>query len=197
MWWLILLFLAIDVNYLVRFVYTMLSLYASRWISKTTNPKLTDPIVTYGLCTTQDIDIFLDHMNNVRFLRELDFARYTWFGRTRLWSKIRARGAATVQGATMIRYRRMIGLFRPFRVETRLVWWDQRSVFLEHRFVTLGDGFVRAVAISRQVATSGGFNLGELIEEQYGECRVRPERPEEIGHWLEGMEVSSRELRKE
>uniref|UniRef100_A0A1Q3FNZ1 Protein THEM6 n=1 Tax=Culex tarsalis TaxID=7177 RepID=A0A1Q3FNZ1_CULTA len=192
MWWIIavLALLAFDVNYFVRFITTMLSVHI--FLPK---KKLTETVTSYGICTTQDIDVFLDHMNNVRFLRELDFARYDWFGRTRFWSILRSRGGATVQGATTIRYRRMIGLFRPFRVETRLVWWDERSLFLEHRFVTLTDGFVRAVAISRQVAT-GGFSLGELIG-QFDECREKPERPAEIGHWLDAIEVSSRTLRKE
>lgn len=194
MYWIIavLVLLAFDVNYYVRFICTQLSLNISNLVHK---KQLTDTVTSYGICTTPDIDIFLDHMNNVRFLRELDFARYHWFGRTNFWSKLRSRGASSVQGATSIRYRRMIGLFRPFRVETRLVWWDERSLYLEHRFVTLTDGFVRAVAISRQVAP-GRFNMGELIE-QFDECRVKPERPEEIGHWLEAIEVSSLKLRKE
>jgi hypothetical protein len=35
---------------------------------------LTDEVVMYSICATTDIDYFC-HMNNGRYLRELDFAR--------------------------------------------------------------------------------------------------------------------------
>jgi hypothetical protein len=35
---------------------------------------LTDEVVVYSICSTSDIDYFC-HMNNARYLRELDFAR--------------------------------------------------------------------------------------------------------------------------
>lgn len=35
-----------------------------------------------GLCTTQDVDIFIRHMNNARYVRELDFARFHFYALT-------------------------------------------------------------------------------------------------------------------
>lgn len=53
-----------------------------------------------GLCTTQDVDIFIRHMNNARYVRELDFARFHYYGLTGIYGKVKARGGGAVQGAS-------------------------------------------------------------------------------------------------
>ncbi|XP_055587775.1 protein THEM6-like [Uranotaenia lowii] len=192
MWWILiaLLYIAFDINYFIRVTFTLvLDVFSAR------NLKLLDTSVSYGICTTQDIDLFLNHMNNARFLRELDFARYHWYGRTRFWDALKVGGATMVQGAATIRYRKMMPIWRPFRVETRLIWWDERSLFLEQRFVSLGDGFVRAVAICRQPIV--GANLGDVMAD-FEQNKHKPEPPPvEIRHWLDAIEESSLKLRIE
>ncbi|XP_055526294.1 protein THEM6-like [Wyeomyia smithii] len=190
MWWIVvLLYVAFDLNYFIRTLCTIGSIALSR-----RNLKLTETITTYGICTTQDIDIFLNHMNNVRFLRELDFARYQWYGRCRFWTNFNAAGGSVMQGATMIRYRKMISLLQPFRVETRLVWWDEKSLYFEHKFITLLDGFIRAIAFSKQVAAK--VNLNDFMG-RFEECLNKPPQPDEIRHWLAANEVSSLQIRKD
>lgn len=73
-----------------------------------------------GICTTQDVDIFIRHMNNARYLRELDFARFHFYGLTGLYEKVRAAGGGAVQGASSIRYRRAIPIFNRYKVETKV-----------------------------------------------------------------------------
>ena len=58
-------------------------------------------------------------------------------------------GVAVLQHAAIVRYRRPLNLFTPFRLNTKLVWFDARSLYFEHRFITLHDGFVRAVALAK------------------------------------------------
>lgn len=139
--------------------------------------------------------MFLTHMNNARFLRELDFTRFHWYGRTAFWSAIKALGGSAVQSSAMIRYRKMMPLFRPFRVETRLVWWDEKNLYFEHKFVALFDDFVRAVAVSKQNVTGAAVQLTNIMD-KFEECRIKPEQPEEIWLWLQANDVSSKKLRK-
>lgn len=89
-------------------------------------------------------------MNNARYLRELDFARVDFYERTHLYRTIVAHGGAVVQGASTIRYRRFIRPFRTYRITSRIVYWDEQSIFMEHRFVSPRDGFVHCVALCRQ-----------------------------------------------
>ncbi|KAL7743896.1 hypothetical protein ACLKA6_003123 [Drosophila palustris] len=156
--------------------------------------KVTDTTTIYGLCTSQDVDIFLRHMNNARYLRELDFARFHFYSLTNLYELVRQRGGGAVQGASSVRYRRTIPIFHPYKIETKLVWWDDKAIYLEQQFVTLADGFVRAVAMSKQCLTN--CNVNDLLK-TYPEAAQRPEMPAELKLWLEAIEISSQKLRKD
>ncbi|KAJ1528419.1 hypothetical protein ONE63_006833 [Megalurothrips usitatus] len=109
-----------------------------------------DTLSVRGICLTSDIDVLLYHMNNARYLREVDFARIDFYQRTGLLGHISAKGGGVVQGAATIRYRRFIRPFTIFRIDTRVIYWDSTSLFMEHRFVTPKDNFVRAIAVCRQ-----------------------------------------------
>lgn len=73
-----------------------------------------------GICTTQDVDLLFKHMNNARYLRELDFARFHYYDRSGIYSVIVKRGCGAVQGASSTRYRRAIPIFTPFKVVTKV-----------------------------------------------------------------------------
>jgi acyl-CoA thioesterase FadM len=89
-------------------------------------------------------------MNNARYLRELDFARVDFYERTLLYKTIVSKGGAVVQGATTIRYRRFIKPFTRFQITSRIVYWDDQSIFMEHRFIGPTDGFIHCIALCRQ-----------------------------------------------
>lgn len=73
-----------------------------------------------GVCTTQDVDLFFKHMNNARYLRELDFARFHYYDRSGIYSAIVEKGGGAVQGASLIRYRRAIPIFTLYKVTTKV-----------------------------------------------------------------------------
>lgn len=71
-------------------------------------------------CFLNDIDTLLFHMNNARYLRELDFARAEFYERTGLYASIKQAGGAVVQGASTIRYRRYIKPYATFVITSRV-----------------------------------------------------------------------------
>lgn len=150
-------------------------------------------------CTTTDVDYLLSHMNNARYLRELDFARTDFFQRTGLWSEIRGRGGQVYVSASSVRYRRFIRLFAAFRVQTRIVYWDEATLFIEHRFVTPDDGFVRAIIYAQLKVMQCDLQkvMDELLSRWADKVKVppKPECPEEIRLWTESSRVSSLKLR--
>lgn len=73
-----------------------------------------------GVCLTTDIDTFLNHMNNARFLREIDFARVDFYERTGLYTRVKSKGGSLAVTATSIRYRRFIKLFQRFRITSKV-----------------------------------------------------------------------------
>ncbi|XP_023158785.1 protein THEM6 isoform X2 [Ceratitis capitata] len=118
-----------------------------------------------GICLTNDIDWLLYHMNNARYLRELDFARADFYERTDLYRTIKAKGGSVVQGAATIRYRRFIRPYHRFQIQSRIIYWDDQSVYMEHRFLRPSDQFIHAIAICRQriVDCSGEEVMNELL----------------------------------
>lgn len=59
-------------------------------------------------------------MNNARYVRELDFARFHFYALTGLYEKIKQSGGGAVQGASSVRYRRSIPIFNPYKVTTKV-----------------------------------------------------------------------------
>ncbi|XP_055608296.1 protein THEM6 [Uranotaenia lowii] len=134
-----------ELHYFLRMC---LCVIAARFVKK--RIYILETTVVTGLCLTNDIDTLLYHMNNARYLREIDFARVDFYERTHLYRTIRAKGGSVVQGATTIRYRRFIRPFTRFRISSKIVYWDKQSIFMEHRFLGCQDGFVHCIALCRQ-----------------------------------------------
>lgn len=186
---LLILYIIWDVNYFIRCVFTV---FCGRLFQK--KRKLNETTTIYGICTSQDVDIFIRHMNNARYLRELDFARFHFYALTGLYEEVRKRKGGAVQGASSVRYRRTIPIFNLYKIQTRLIWWDEKAIYIEQQFITLNDNFVRAVALSKQCITN--CNVVDIMQEKFPEI-IRPEMPEDLKLWLDSIELSSQKLRKD
>ncbi|XP_034171368.1 protein THEM6 [Osmia lignaria lignaria] len=187
---LLVLYILFDVNYFVRMAFTLIT---GRLFEK--RKKIFDATTIYGICTTQDVDLLFKHMNNARYLRELDFARFHYYDRSGIYSAIVKKGGGAVQGASSTRYRRAIPIFTPFKVVTKLIYWEDRHFYLEHQFISLTDNFVRAVILSKQTITGSNISVSEIIAEVEPNARV-PELPKDLQLWMSSMDESSQKYRK-
>lgn len=109
-----------------------------------------------------DLDTSL-HVNNGRYLALMDQGRLDFMVGAGLFGALVRNSWTPIASSVLIRFRREIRLWQRFRLETRLVWWDQSSVVMAQSFVLEGgprDGQVAALAMfkggiyDRQV---GGF----------------------------------------
>jgi hypothetical protein len=73
-----------------------------------------------GICTTQDVDFLFRHMNNARYIRELDFARFHFYDLSGLYRQIIKMKGNVLQGAAAIRYRKTIPIFSIYRIDTKV-----------------------------------------------------------------------------
>ena len=145
----------------------------------------------YSLCWTTDIDIFL-HMNNGKYFKEMDFGRFDFYFRSGLTDYIQSRPSwYVVQHAASIKYRRPINFLVPFKLVTKLRYWDDRSLYFEQKFVSLHDGFVRAIATSKNTVVGG--NVVEMMRSLGAD--EPPECPQDIQLWQESQEIVSNGLR--
>lgn len=202
---------AVDVPYFLR---SLCSYVRATWLSRPL--RVTDAATYRSVCLTSDVDVYLSHMNNARYLREIDLARIEFLLRTGLWRELRARGGLMFTIANSVRYRKFVRTFSRYEIRTRLVYWDDVSLFFEYRFVTRADGFVRAVVYNRQRVM--GCGADELMRAVLTAGRAggaadcdgdgktadgpaasvqRPECPIEIHHWIQSNLMSSANLKAE
>lgn len=67
-----------------------------------------------------DVDVFLGHMGSARYMREVDFARASFYDLTGMWEKIFNRKYNPLIGASSIWYRRHIPIFARYKVITQV-----------------------------------------------------------------------------
>ncbi len=94
------------------------------------------------------------HMNNGRYLTLMDLGRLDVMLRSGLWKAVRDRRWTPIASAVTMRYRRELRPFQKFRLETRLVCWDETLVVMEQTFVIDGGGR------DGQIAARGLFKGG-------------------------------------
>mmetsp|Transcript_3031 Transcript_3031/g.6645 ORF Transcript_3031/g.6645 Transcript_3031/m.6645 type:complete len:219 (+) Transcript_3031:183-839(+) len=109
-----------------------------------------------------DVDLMF-HMNNASYLTHAELARWEWtaFGGT-LAANLRTQSYFIVT-ASMIRFRREIGPWKKFDIETRLVSIDTRNLWVYQTFHH-SDGNERGKVLA-QVFTQGVItNKGKVID---------------------------------
>ncbi|KAG7259239.1 hypothetical protein CRUP_016037 [Coryphaenoides rupestris] len=195
MWWLmwllvalVALFSCLDVWYFLRAA----AVITRAWFQSPVRD-VTGEQVQSGRVLPRDID--MGHMNNARYLRECDFARFSLYIRNGVFKALRALGANMVVGASTIRYRRPLCVGEGFELRSRIVTWDDKSFFLEQRFVSTKDGLVCAVMYCRQnIIRSSPDKVLQYLCKRKVEC---PEFPEDLQHWVNFISASSQALRAE
>ena len=84
-----------------------------------------------------DLDINF-HVNNGRYLTLADIGRIHWFMLTGALAVARRQKAFPVVGDAIAKFRRDLRTFQRFEIHTRLIGWDHKWAYMEHRFVRHG-----------------------------------------------------------
>jgi acyl-CoA thioesterase FadM len=154
------------------------------WLLLTTpfRPKLKPPFEPSVLSFRvwfHDLDTSL-HMNNGRYWSLMDLGRTDLMLRTGLWRTILRERWVPVVNSGMIRFRRELRLFRPFRIETAILCWTESWLVMQHRVVSRGrDGseIVAAVALVRAGLYDRGGKSFVPIARLMGEMGLSVESP--------------------
>lgn len=179
-----------DLNYFFRLLLTIIS--AKCFKNKV---KLTDETSIYGICMTQDLDAVCSHMNNARYLRELDFARFDNFIQTNMFDTMRKKSITAVLSGSCTRYRRPVPFLMVYKIMTKLIHLDEKHLYYEHKFVNPRNNFIHTVIFTKTTPIGVKVPLSELIKQVEPEIHL-PEITKDFQLWLESMEHSSQLLRK-
>ena len=94
------------------------------------------------------------HLNDGRYVSLSGLGRVDLMHRTGLLRRALKRGWYPVVGSVVIRYRREIRAFEKFELHSRILGWDEKWFYFEHRFEKGGD--VAALAYARGVMRTRG-----------------------------------------
>jgi acyl-CoA thioesterase FadM len=143
-----------------------------------------DTCVTPFRVWLNDLDV-LFHMNNGRYLTILDLARVDLMMRSGLWKHLKAQRWYPVVTLETIRFHRSLELGNRYNVETRVIGWDEKHIFIEQGFVRGETQVALAVVRARFLKRSGGVvTTAELIG-LAGIEQQSPALPEWVARWSE------------
>lgn len=140
-----------------------------------------------------DLDI-LRHMNNGVYLSLQDLARVDYMVRAGAAAKISANGWYPVVASETIRFRRSLQFLQKFEIRTRLISWDQKYLYLEHKFTSRGEvialGMIRARFLSKSGGTVSPQDLLKVMELSM----EAPPFPSHLTSWLSYDQGHSKSL---
>ena len=110
-----------------------------------------------------DLDLF-GHVTNGRFPMLMDVARMDFLGRTGLLKVILRERWTPVICGTHIEFKRSLKLFQRYRIETRVLGWDDRAVVMEHAFMRGGELCARGLTQALFVGRCGKVPMDTVIE---------------------------------
>lgn len=75
------------------------------------------------------------HMNNGRYLTIMDLGRFDLILRTGLFQLMLRQRSVPILAAATIRYRLPLDPWQKFHLDTRVVCWDTKWIFIEQQFI--------------------------------------------------------------
>ena len=130
-----------------------------------------------------DLDVLL-HVNNGVYLSMMDVARVDLMMRAGLARPLRSAGWYPVVVAESIQFRRSLGPFQRFEIETRVLGWDAKAFVVEQRFFRGAEDIAVALVRARFLARGGGTVSPDDIVRLVGDVE-RPVMTADVARWNE------------
>lgn len=132
-----------------------------------------------------DMDLNL-HLTNTRYPAFIDVGRVQWFAEIGLLPLIMSNGWRTVVASQTVTFVREIKPFTKVDIESRVLYWDRKYLYSEHRFLV--EGKLHCKALGRIALVRGGrvrsfSSLLQSIDKYHGREQgeyIAPEPTPEI-----------------
>lgn len=160
-------------------------------------PKITDilsPVRRNFRVLPNDLDLNM-HMNNGRYPVIMDLGRLEFLIRTRIMKKMFEIRAIPVLAGIQMRYRMQLRPWQKYSLETKILGWNEKWVFIEQKFLIIDGkraGEIAAIGIvkgafydrktKKTVPTSDLLKAVNLNQNS-------PQLPEFVKKWVETEEA--------
>ena len=129
-----------------------------------------------------DIDV-LGHMNNGVYFSIMDLGRMDLMIRAGAWAQLSKNGFYPVASNETISFRKSLEAWKKFTLETRIVGYDAKAVFVEQRFVVDGEIFARGFMRGRFLKKTGGTVSVDELADALGVDTTTVTRPAWLARW--------------
>lgn len=136
------------------------------------------------------------HMNNGRYLTIMDLGRLDMILRSGLYRMMLREKAVPILSSATIRYRLPLDPFQSYRLESKIIWWDQKWAYIEQRFI-IKDG-EKAGAVAAISLVKGNFYskkdlkvlpVPDVMGAIHQDHIDAPECPKHLKEWIESEEA--------
>lgn len=142
-----------------------------------------------------DLD-FNRHVTNGRYFSLADVGRMDYVLRSGAFRVALRQRAVPIVGDVWGKFRRELKLFEAFEIHSRMLGWDDKWSFMEHRFVK--DGRVAGVVIMRGLFRNAkGTVLPLAFASELGLPEQSPPLPRWLADWSASCDQLSGQLREE
>lgn len=183
-------------NLYIRLLYMLIASFFKPKIANALN----ETSLTFWVLPN-DLDLN-GHMNNGRYPTIMDIGRMDFVLRLGLAGYVIKNGYIPVLASLKMRFRLPLLPFQKYLLQTRIVCWDDKWVFMEHRFVIAGgkkDGAIAAVGIVKgsffSKKTRGTIPTGDIMK-AVGLTQESPAIPAYIEHWQQAEETLREDMKQ-
>jgi acyl-CoA thioesterase FadM len=176
-------------NLWLRLIWMLLTVWRRRQVS------ILEASTLHMAVMPNDLD-FNGHVNNGRFLTLADIGRMDFVLRSGAAKAAFRMRALPIVGDSLAKFRRDLKLFERFDIRTRLIGWDDKWTFMEHRF--LRHGRVLGVVVIRGLfkGPQGPISPGDFLQAM-GLQVAPPALPDWVQDWNRSCDALSQVLRSE
>ncbi|WP_282363052.1 thioesterase family protein [Pseudomonas sp. PS01297] len=142
-----------------------------------------------------DLD-FNQHVTNGRYFTLADVGRMDFVLRTGAYRVAIKTKSLPIVGDTWGKFRRELRLFEVFEIHTKMLGWDEKWIFMEHRFISKGK--VIGVVVMRGLFRSAKGNISpvEFVQE-LRLAEKSPDMPKWLTCWSDSCDAMSYQLRED
>lgn len=119
------------------------------------------PVYTSFIVSPFDLDTNF-HMNNGRYLSIMDLGRYDMLVKPKLFWKLVRAGYYPVVVSESIRFKKSLGLFQKFTIQTEIDSWDEKDFYIKQIFYVKNEiaavGYIKGRFKKRGVKSSIATN---------------------------------------
>jgi len=148
-----------------------------------------DRLTTRHRVLPNDLDL-LGHMNNGRYLTIADGCRVELLIRAGLWKKMKQVNIYPVLAGEMIQFRKSLEPFQAYQIDTQTIAWDEKYIYVEHRYHRLGQMYALAIVKVRMIGQKHArYSPIDIIKLLDPNTEIEPTKNLElIQKWNESMQ---------